>query len=296
MKVFKVLLPLFLLSTTTQAAVIFSNCPVMPTDSTRATSSVDRFRPDELALGLRRYTQEFPQAARYFHWFFSDRQKPASALTGSDQAMRQAGWVWEDLQFVTALAGKEVTCHVNKKSLTTPYAIFPFVMRVKDAGGGPSIRVRYKLCEYYVDNQRQLPFENECKVLGRETGYTFAELEQRFGILRDHVDTARRSMNGLTYAVGAVATLTSFRLLRFLELGNFAALSFAALPAGAAYLAVEKRWIDEFTRNLSDFKDAAEIAISGDLTTSVAVSIPMEDFTPYFVRYLESLDSSVESP
>jgi hypothetical protein len=270
------------------SAVIFSSCPV---NSARGTNSptVDRFKPNDFRLKLRSYSQEFPLAARYVQWFFSDRKKPSSELNSNDEEMRKAGVIWEDLQFVTALASLPATCHSKSDAMTTPYAIFPFVLRVREADGKPGFRVRYKLCEYYVDDKRQIPFEDECTVIGRKGGYLFSELEQRFLILKEHVETARSSLTGFTYGVGIIASLTSFRLLRFVRLGAIPSTLIALVPAGTAFLAVEKKWTDELARNMIDFKDAAEIAVYGDLSTSVQVAMPIEEFTPYFARYLESL-------
>lgn len=269
------------------SAVIFSSCPVKPSNG--ADARVDRFKPDDFRLKLRSYAREFPLAARYVQWFFSDRKQPASALDSNDGKMREAGIIWEDVQFVTALASLPATCHSDPNALTKPYAIFPFVLRVHEADGRPGFRVRYKLCEYYVDEKRQIPFEDECTVIGRKGGYLFGELEQRFKILKEHVETARSSLTGFAYGVGAIASLTSFRVFRFLRFGRLSSGLIALVPAGASFLAVEGHWTDEFARNMIDFKDAAEVAVYGDLSTSVQVAMPIEEFTPYFSRYLESL-------
>jgi hypothetical protein len=282
------LFSLLLLPAWAHSAVIFSSCPVNSTAGTNAPT-VDRFKPDDFRLKLRSYSQEFPLAARYVQWFFSDRKRPASELNSGDEQMRRAGVVWEDVQFVTALASLPATCHSNPNAITAPYAIFPFVLRMREADGSPGFRVRYKLCEYYVDGQRQIPFENECTVIGRDGGYSFSELEQRFLILKEHVETARSSLTGFAYGAGAIASLTSFRFLRLLRFGRLSSGLIGLVPAGVGILAVERKWTDEFARNMIDFKDAAEVAVYGDLSTSVQVAMPIEDFTPYFRRYLESL-------
>lgn len=280
---------IFLFPSLSSAAVIFSSCPVNPSPGTTAPGPVDRFKPDQLRVKLRSYSQEFPLAARYVQWFFSDRKIAPSQLNADDEKMRKAGVIWEDVQFVTALASTETSCHTSSLATTAAYAIFPFVLRMREADGRPGVRVRYKLCEYYVDEKRQIPYENECTVLGRETGYTFNELEKRFAILQEHVETARSSLTGFAYGMGAIATLTSFRFLRFAKFGWASSALVASVPAGGAYLAVERKWTDELARNMIDFKDAAEVAVHGDLTTSVQVAMPMEEFTPYFSRYLDSL-------
>lgn len=278
------------------AAVIFSTCPVpktlqvVPSGSEKTqVETVDRFRPEEFRRVLRSYSRAFPQAINYVVWLL-DHDPNARLQKDNDPISEEAGLFLEDLELVNALAAEEAICHDSRKLATQALAIFPFALRVNTEGGNLEYRVRYKVCEYYVDNERQLPIENACMVLGRETGYTFEELKVRIQYLDKHVAQSRSTIEAATMGVGLVAAVPFFKAARYLKAGAIVTIGATALPIAASYVAIERKWTDELIRNIIDFKDANEIAITGDLTTSVGVNMPMHDFIPYFQRYLDSMD------
>ena len=275
-------------------AVIYSSCLVE--SHIPGEAAVDRFKADGLRSGLRNYSQEVPRLGRYLRWLLTSNEQLAKnreSLNADQDQLREIGRLIEDIQFASSLAtGEGQPCHSAAKPKTWAMAIFPFVMRNRDAQGAATYRVRYKLCEYYVDQRRQLPIENACTILGREQGYAFTELEQRFVQLQARIEEARESVKLATYGVGALASLTVFKVFRGLNASRLSAATLSLLPAGGTYLAVRNGLSDEFIRNAIDFKDAAEVAITGDLTTAVSVDMPIQDFTPFFVRYLEGMEIS----
>jgi hypothetical protein len=275
-----------------QAAVIFSSCPVE--SQITGEGKVDRFRADSLRSALRNYSQDVPRLGRYLLWLLSSKEALAvnkNILNENEQQLREIGRLVEDIQFASTLVTDEGnSCQSEAGSKTLPFAIFPFVMRNRDSQGTITYRVRYKVCEYYVDQKRQLPIENACQILGREEGYTFAELEARFTQLKARVEEAREVLKVATYGVGAIGSLTAFKFLRGLKVGQLSAAVLSLLPAGGAYWAVESGLSDELIRNMIDFKDAAEVAITGDLGTTVKVDMPIQDFVPFFARYLDAVE------
>jgi hypothetical protein len=260
------------------AAVIFSTCPVASTDS-QSGATVDRFKPNDYQRYIKGHAQEFALLTKYVNWLFG--------LTMDDKLSAQIGQSIEDVQFYSTLSPDQ-TCHSHSNPTTLNQAIFPFARKPRD--GSNQYRVRYKLCEYYVDSEKQLPIDDACTVLGRETGYTFTELKQRFQLLNANIENTRFNLKSATYAAGVVASVTAFKVLKVLRLGTFPSLALALVPAGASHYAVANNMTDEWVRDMIDFKGAAEVAITGDLSTSVKINRPIQDFVPYFVRYLETLE------
>lgn len=267
-----------------QAAVILSNCPVAATNSSEP-SAVDRFKPDRWRGRLQNYSRRLPHFVRWISWMYT------SEMSDDEKAdkLREAGRWLEDFEFVQMLSTDQA-CHGSNNPMTEPLAIFPFVMKVQDGSNPTKYRLRYKACEYYVDQKRQLPIENACTVIGRENGYTFEELTQRFERLQVHVQDTREALQMATVFGGLLATFASFGVLRVAKIGLPAAAAVAAVPTAAAYLAITQGYTDDLIRDMIDFKDAAEVALTGDLTSNVVVSQPIQDFIPYFVRYLEALE------
>jgi hypothetical protein len=207
-----------------------------------------------------------------------------------DDKAKELGLAIEDVQLAEILSNPNPACGSDDQPVSEAMAIFPFVMRMKQDDGALAYRVRYKLCEYYVDQDRQLPIENACQILGRETGYTFEELTTRFQILKAHVANVQDGLKAVVYGAGVVGTVTSFRFLRLLRVGGLPALALGSLPIAGSALAVHQGWTDNLARDLVDMQDAAEVAVTGTLATSVKISRPMQDFVPYFSRYLDSMN------
>jgi hypothetical protein len=163
-------------------------------------------------------------------------------------------------------------------------------MRVPSTSGPDQYRVRYKTCAYYVDQERQLPIENSCAVIGREKGYTFAELKARFKLLNRHIENAKNTLDAGVVGVALLSTVPLFRGLRFLKASSAASLVGAIAPVGLAYYGIREDFTDDLIRNAIDFRNANEVAITGDLSTSIQVKMPIQSFLPYFMRYLDSLN------
>ena len=273
-------------------AVIFSSCPVE--SQVPGEGTIDRFRAEGLSSSLRNFSQEIPRLGRYLRWLFITKEELAknrATFLENDQQLKEMGRLLEDLQFAASLAtGQGQPCKLSAQPKTLPFAIFPFVMRNRDTQDVINYKIRYKFCEYYVDRKRQLPIDNACIILGRESGYTFAELEARLTQLKNRVEEAREGVKLATYGAGALASLTTFRVLRLLKAGRLSAAALSLLPAGGAFMAVQNGLSDEVIRNVIDFQDAAEVAVTGDLGSTVQVDMPIQDFAPFFARYLEGID------
>ncbi|MFW1012968.1 hypothetical protein ACEV93_25210, partial [Vibrio parahaemolyticus] len=90
-----------------------------------------------------------------------------SQLSGVKDAAFKAGQWLEDVQFTSTFFDRKPRCHDKTNPITDAAAIFPFVLKTSSP---EKYRIRFKLCGYYVDEQRQLPFEDDCTILGREKG------------------------------------------------------------------------------------------------------------------------------
>lgn len=286
-----------LISTSASAAVIFSACPVPETKSLANSPDheiVDRFRPSDFRLQLRSYSQAFPRAVTYLRWLFSEEGTDRAKLHDLDDQFNAVG-VWaEDMELLSVLSRENPDCRLGRQVNTQALAIFPFVRRFQNREGTTEYRVRYKVCEYYVDGERQLPFEDGCHVIGREAGYSFEELKARFNQLNVHIVETKEAVEAGILGAGLIAVLPTFKgvyyLTRALPFSRLLSLGVAGAPVGGALAAIHWDFGDEFVRNMIDFRDANEVALTGDLKTSVTVNLPMQEFLPYFMRYLDSLD------
>jgi len=265
------------------AAVILSSCPVRTTAD--KTLQVNRFRPNAFTVGLRNYAREVPAIQKYLAWLLERSEVSEQSTAGA----KEVGLTIEDVQLTALLNDSKPACHSESDPLTEAMAIFPFVMRTTDDKGAPAYVVRFKVCEYYVDHDRQLPIENACEVLGRSSGYTFSQLENRLSLLQRHVEQVQDGLHAAAYAAGIVASVTSFKLLRVVRMGALPAFALGTLPTLGSVFAVRIGWTDEFARDMIDLKEAAELPVTGNLTTNVMISRPIQDFIPYFVRYLDSI-------
>jgi hypothetical protein len=278
-----------LISVEASAAVILSSCPVRST--TEPELHINRFQPNAFTVNLRNYAREVPAIQKYLAWLL----KRSTVTSQAKADAKEMGLTIEDVQLSALLNETKPVCHSEEDPVTDAKAIFPFVLRGTDDKGASTFQVRFKLCEYYVDHDRQLPIENACEVLGRRSGYTFAQLENRLAQLQSHVIQVQDGLHAAAYAAGVLASFTSFKILRVVRVGALPALAFGTLPALGSVFAVRAGWTDEFARDMIDLKSAAELPVTGNLTTNVVISRPIQDFIPYFVRYLDSIDPGAAS-
>lgn len=284
------LILLGLATSSAQAAVIISDCPVAHTE--HAEQSSDIFKPDNFRQSLRNYAREVPLIQRYITWLAKGFRSKPETLTPKEQAdAEQVGTILEDLQLSVMLSESKRGCHSSQNLKTKPLAIMPFVMR-------GTYNIRFKVCEYYVDGQRQLPFDDSCSVLGRESGYTQAELQKRFEQLKQNMQAAQQGLDATFLVAGFVGSYGSLRLFlrstmfRSLRTGQWliagSVMTFS--PTVLAFFAVREGWTEEVNRASMDLQNAAEIPVTGNLSTTVKVDQPIEDFIPYFQRYLTTMD------
>lgn len=281
---------LVFVTVSSQAAVIISDCPVA--ESENPDRSVDLYKPDDFRQSLRNYAREVPLIQRYVAWLAKGLKDSPQALTPKEQAdAERVGTALEDLQMAVLMADSKRGCHSSQNPKTKPLAIMPFVIR-------GSHNIRFKVCEYYVDGQRQLPYDDSCTILGRDAGYPQKDLQKRFNEMQENVKGMQQGIDAAVFVssfVGGYASLRLFLRLpvfRSLRLGQWALagsiMTFS--PTVAAFFAVHEGFTEEANRDLVDLQNAAEVPVTGNFSTTVKIDRPMEDFIPYFERYLSTME------
>lgn len=291
-----ILISIFVLvgASVTQAAVIYSSCPVQSADG---QNQVNRSHEKSWLAGEKSRLRSYSDSVQYGVYALAylastGRELIYNPKDYAEQARLSGQWI-EDIQLALQLKGDEKDCQAPDAPQTLNLAIFPFVRKPAGPLTAESVRVVYKACEYYVDQKRQIPFEDACRTLGSEDGYTFAALESRLNGFKSGLQKTRNALDAGLYTGSAVAALTVLRGLRALKMGRLTSLTGALVPPVAVGSAIHLGARDDLLRDLVHMESAGEIAVTGDLSTSVKVSRPMQTFIPYFERYLNSIGAPV---
>lgn len=283
------------------AGVIYSACKVQPTDGSRPNHSPNSQEwLSETRNDLRSYSDDMLYALYAFSYLTKGKAELSADQKLFEGDARAVGTWIEDLQLASELAAEEENCLAEKAPITQALAIVPYAIR---PASGPinrdTIRVRYKVCEFYneeviVDNQvkqRQMFFEDGCRVIGNEEGYSTAQLTQRLEGLKSGLQNTRDNLDVGLYLGATVASLTTFKALRGFKMGRISSFTAALVPPALVAGGIKLGLRDEFLRELTDLEGAGELALTGDLSTNVKVSSSIQTFLPYFERYLQSIDS-----
>lgn len=290
----------FAIGAPASAGVIYSACKVQPTDGSRPN-----YEPKseewlaETRSGLRSYSDDMQYALYLLTYLTSGKEELSMDPRKYEEDARAVGHWIEDLQLASELAAEEENCLSEKAPITQALAIVPYA--IKPASGvvnGQTIRIRYKVCEFYneeilVDNQlkqRQILFEEGCRVIGSETGYSIAQLEKRLAGLRAGLRKTRDNLDVGLYLGTALASLTTLKGMRAFKMGRITSLTAALVPPAIVAGGIKLGLRDEFLRELTDLEGAAELPLLGDLSTDVKVSSSIQTFVPYFERYLNSIE------
>jgi hypothetical protein len=289
---------LFVFSSTAFAGpVIYSTCPSPVTDNQNGETA-DIYPHSQ----IKRYVKINPEALRVLYSVAHGFAHSNLMSSNKDNDRKQVdAWI-NDYELSAYLADQKADCHSNDKATTMPYAIYPYAIKV--AANEP-LRYRFKLCEYQVTNESQIPYDAPCRVLGDENGYTAQQLRYRSANLSRLAAELHDFTDMAIEGVGGLASLVIFHRAFVARSFTFPTLIVGSAPLGGAFWGTKwANWSDSLLSEVVEFKDSEEVALNGNLTTAIAIDRPMQDFVPYFEKYLISIKdvapasmvSSVEVP
>ena len=180
---------------------------------------------------------------------------------------------------------------------TASYAIQPVVLPFPPGTARDEIRVAYRACAFFKDDQRTILIDGACRTIERAQGYRLKDIDLRFLRIQSTVREFEYVVAGaLLLSGGAGSRLIAKRIggLRAMMAGSATAIvmrtTIAAIPAGAAVAAVAATGlVDRPITGLIEVRDAAKMLAQGKLEDQVWVAPPIEIFEATLSEYLRTI-------
>lgn len=182
---------------------------------------------------------------------------------------------------------------------TTAQFIRPVLASYAPGSTIDDLRVRFEICTYYVDREREIEVAGQCRSVlpNKPEGFTLSDLDNRFSRINETTNELRTLGKLATSGVGLIATLGLFRATRPLAAAGFAMATLLPLrtilslvPVSAlSYVAWGTDTIDVPIQQLVDVRNAAKTASRGRIGDKVEVNMPIEDFEVLLSYYLETV-------
>ena len=276
------------------AAIIISSCVTAATDVAQGSAPS---QPLPVPVN-----PEFTRSFSYFAEAVRNVQSGIPALRNrglsNDQelsAYRDLGQSIDDLRvyFHSALN----TVPDGESCQSTAQAIVPFMASFRPGSSVEDLRVGYRICSYFHDQQRQMLIEGTCRVIGSARGYSLRQIDERFTQIDRTVARFRDVLQGATLLSGVVASLRLFRgfgRLRVFMAGSGTSIAIRVAIVAAPTLAAGAviRYTDILDlpiRNTLDLRDSAKLVYNGRLEDVVRVTQPIEAFEGVLADYLNSI-------
>lgn len=286
----RLLITLLLISTTVQAtaSVIVSRCRIRQTDL-----SLGSLIPEELPPPIFDPNQFTPSSeflnSGYLRWMAHMIHK----LTGwsteySEKDSSHIARILDDLRLYVMQARRSHDC------VSAPEAIFPYVAQIPAGAKRDDLKVNYKICQFYQDDQRQISIEGTCRNLsGRAGGYKLTELDARFAQFNETVHIAQGLIDTGVIAASLFASGRVLKILRtsarFATMGTLSRTLVASVPTATGAALTLSGYSDLPIQNMVDVRDSAKLSVNGHLVDAVYVSMPIEKFETVLAGYLATI-------
>lgn len=262
-----------------QAAVIISRCPSVNTDLSQGSSI-----PPEPAHSPSRLDYKSSKS------YIRRGADAISRITGwdlqyTDEDLALPSRMLDDLRLYISLIEQD-----EEKCISQRLAIFPYVRSFSPNADVSDLRVGYKICEFYQDNQRQITIEQTCRFIGRPEGYTLAALDKRFIEFNESVRVATTVLDVATLGLGLWGSGRALMAIRssvfFAASGGLQKLIVSAIPLTASGILVASEYNHLPVEGMVEVRDAAKLLFDGKMEDVIIISIPMEKFEIALNAYL----------
>lgn len=274
------------------AAIILSTCRAFPTDLSRGSG------PSQPQLTVPQPEPYFSSAdhvrafieSRFPHRTSSSREDVAN-FQDTLRRIDDLRVYFRSQDIWSRHAGSE-ECTSTNQTIETFMAPFAPGARPED------LRVGYKICTFFRNQNLEVGIEGSCRVIGRSEGYSLKEISDRFVRIDD---TVQKLQTGIRVTVLLGAVYGTYRFYRIagglsgiLARGSLGAIAtrttFVAIPSLAAYAALELTNIDSMPiQHLVDLRDAASLLYNGRRQQVIHIDQPIEDFELVLADYLNTI-------